>query len=158
MDGEDQLAVGGGTRLAGKVDLDHVKSQRNDEVLQIEGDGKERVEATTESGDFEFGVAHGVARLVSHVQTSNISEEVSLSFESSHVTGNGSSNLSSGECSSSLSDDTPTGGVRSKEVIFKFSHRERFQLERMEDRVGNAEAFSGEDVSSLTNLYAVRLK
>lgn len=150
MDGEDQQAMGSGTRSPGKAVSQHVKSQRNDKVLHMQGDGKER-EAITESGDFKFGVADGVACLLNHVQTSETSEESSLSFSSSHFTRNGSSKLIAGECSG-LRDDTPTGGVQNKDAIFQLSHKERLsQLEIMENCGGNSEAFSGEDVSSLIN-------
>lgn len=151
MDGEDHQAMGRGSRLAGEVAFEHSSLQTNGEVLQIEGDGEERMETITESGYFKSGVAEGVARLISHVQTSKNSEGVSHSFESSDVTRNDPSYLCSGECSNSLRDDAPTGGVWNKDAIFQLSHRERLQLEKMENLEGNAETFNGEDVSCLAH-------
>lgn len=143
MAAEDEQAIGRGTGLASDVVLELVKGQTNDDVLQIEGNGEERRKTTTESGAYEYGVPDGVALLISHVQTSKISEGAVLSFGNSQGTQNGFSKLSLVECSN---NDTPSDGVPNCAAIGQLSHREGLQLGEIENLGENAGAFSGEDV------------
>ncbi|XP_024389575.1 F-box only protein 6 [Physcomitrium patens] len=159
MDGADSQAIGSSSQLPCKpeailIDKDVGREDFENSEFQRDNceDGDNKVETKTESEDYEYRVVAGVTCLVKRVRTSRILEGGPLSCQ---VSRNNSSDVTTGECSTSLRVDTLTSDVRTDEDTSRLPHDRRlFRLERNEDGVESVETFEDASVVVRQNVIS----